>query len=209
VADTGNHKLRSVSPDGTVKTIAGSGGTKSVDAADPLAAEFTDPRGLAVGADGALYIADSGELRKLDGSGVVTLVSGAQPTGVALAADGTPYVIATRAAVVQRYAAGALTTVAGVLNAFGDEDGDATQARLRPADGIAVDGDRVVFTDSANHKLRVWQQQRGVQTLAGGHGSTRDLQAPRGVLVAPDGYIVADTGNHRIVRVRRVDDVGN
>jgi sugar lactone lactonase YvrE len=209
VADTGNHKLRSVSPDGTVKTIAGSGGAKSVDAAEPLAAEFTDPRGLAVGADGALYIADSGELRKLDGSGVVTLVSGAQPTGVALAADGTPYVIATRAAVVQRYAAGALTTVAGVLNAFGDEDGDATQARLRPADGIAVDGDRVVFTDSANHKLRVWQQQRGVQTLAGGHGSTRDLQAPRGVLVAPDGYIVADTGNHRIVRVRRVDDVGN
>jgi sugar lactone lactonase YvrE len=203
VADTGNHMLRTVSPDGTVKTIAGTGKSKTEDAADALAATFSDPRGLALGADGTLYIADSGELRKLAGNAVVTLASGSQPTGVALAADGTVYVIATRGGVIQRFADGGLSTVAGQFNAFGDDDGDAAHARLRPADGIAVDGDRVVFTDSANHKLRVWRQDSGVQTLAGGRGSVDELQAPRGVLVAPDGYIVADTGNHRIVRVRR------
>jgi sugar lactone lactonase YvrE len=203
VADTGNHKLRSVSPDGTVKTIAGNGKAKSDDAADALSASFTDPRGLALAADGTLYIADAGELRKLAGHAVVTLTSASEPTGVALAADGTIYLIATRAAVVQRYVDGGLDTVAGQFNAFGDADGAAADARLRPADGIALDGDRVVFTDSANHKLRVWQQDTGVLTLAGSDGTTLELQAPRGVLVAPDGYIVADTGNHRIVRVRR------
>jgi sugar lactone lactonase YvrE len=203
VADTGNQKLRSVSPDGTVTTIAGNGKAKSEDAADALSASFNDPRGLALGADGTLFIADAGGLRKLAGHAVVSLTSAAQPTGVALAADGTLYVIATRAGVVQRYAGGGLDTVAGQFNAFGDDDDDAAHARLRPADGIALDGDRVVFTDSANHKLRVWQKDTGVQTLAGGRGSVDELQAPRGVLVAPDGYIVADTGNHRIVRVRR------
>jgi hypothetical protein len=30
-----------------------------------------------------------------------------------------------------------------------------------------------------------------------------DLQSPRGVVVSSKGYIVADTGNHRIVLVPR------
>lgn len=92
----------------------------------------------------------------------------------------------------------------GVDGKFGDLDGDAQQTRLRPADGIAMDGDSVVFTDSANHKLRRYDpDSKTVTTLAGSSANVSDLQSPRGVIVTNKGYIVADTGNHRIVRVAR------
>src|SRR5262249_1183479 len=82
---------------------------------------------------------------------------------------------------------------------FGDRDGAGADARLRPADGIALDQERglVVFTDSANHKLRALSLSDGsVSTLAGGE-TTRDLQMPRRAIVTADAYIVADTRNHQ------------
>jgi streptogramin lyase len=94
--------------------------------------------------------------------------------------------------------------IAGSSQHFGDSDGASGDARLRPADGIALDGERLVFTDSANHKLRQLDLRSGyVTTIAGSGVSAHDLQMPRGVLVTPDAYIVADTGNHRIVRIAR------
>ena len=67
-----------------------------------------------------------------------------------------------------------------------------------------MDGDAVVFTDSANHKLRKFDPAtKTVTTLAGSSNNVLDLQSPRGVIVTDKGYIVADTGNHRIVLVPR------
>ena len=79
VADTGNHLIRRVSPQGEVSTLAGDvhyegtdrgygpeagrtdekyfGGYRDGPGAQ---ARFNNPRGLAIGPDGALYVADSG-----------------------------------------------------------------------------------------------------------------------------------------------------
>jgi sugar lactone lactonase YvrE len=202
VADMGNNRIRRVSSNGSVTTIAG-GRSGDNDSANPLEAQFKTPRGLAIDAGGKIYVAAQ-NLRAIDATGVSTAASVDQATGVAVAADGVVYVIATHGGVIQRYDGNTLT-IAGTSRQFGDDDGDGYVGRvqLRPADGITVDGDSVVFTDSANHKLRAWRPDSGVVTLAGGEGSTLDLQMPRGVVSTPDGYLVADTGNHRIVRVRR------
>jgi sugar lactone lactonase YvrE len=64
IADTGNNRVRRVSSDGTISTVAGSG-TKgfSGDGGTAGKAQLSGPTGVAIGPDGALYIADSGNDR--------------------------------------------------------------------------------------------------------------------------------------------------
>ena len=52
-----SHRVRVVSPDGVVATLAGSGAPGYSDGAGALA-RFDTPRGIALAPDGALYIAD-------------------------------------------------------------------------------------------------------------------------------------------------------
>jgi sugar lactone lactonase YvrE len=59
VADTGNHRLRRVEQGGAVTTIAGTGEPTVFDG--PLfAASFDEPTGVAVAADGAIYVVEAG-----------------------------------------------------------------------------------------------------------------------------------------------------
>jgi sugar lactone lactonase YvrE len=61
VADTGNHRIRRVAPDGTTTTLAGGAvGHKDGQGAE---AAFNGPTGIALGADGTIYVADAGNQR--------------------------------------------------------------------------------------------------------------------------------------------------
>jgi sugar lactone lactonase YvrE len=86
VADQGNHAIRRVSTTGVVSTVAGTGIAGFVNG--PVAsAQFSSPRGLAVGKDGTIYVADreNRRIRVISTSGNVTTLSG---TGAAGSADG-------------------------------------------------------------------------------------------------------------------------
>jgi DNA-binding beta-propeller fold protein YncE len=108
VADTGNHRLRRVAQNGSVRTIAGTG-EPSVKDGLLFTASFNEPVGVAVEKDGTIYVADArGAALRLCGWGifpqVLTLAGGDgagfqdgsiewarmnRPTGIALASDGT------------------------------------------------------------------------------------------------------------------------
>ena len=60
IADTGNHALRQVTPDGQVITLAGRPDAPGSDDGSDGMARFNQPWGLALDAQGRLYIADSG-----------------------------------------------------------------------------------------------------------------------------------------------------
>ncbi len=58
IADTGNHRLRRVTLEGAVTTIAGTGEAGAADGR-PEAATFNEPTGLTIDAGGSLYVADA------------------------------------------------------------------------------------------------------------------------------------------------------
>ncbi|MBU6429718.1 MAG: hypothetical protein KGR26_11945 [Cyanobacteria bacterium REEB65] len=85
VADSGNHSIRRVDPDGMVTTLAGSG---AAGLCDGPAAQFDAPAGVAVAANGAIEVADTGNnvIRQIAG-GETTTLAGSDTAGFI---DGPP-----------------------------------------------------------------------------------------------------------------------
>ncbi len=82
IADTENERVRVVTPDGIINTIAGNG-TESFADGPALQAEFSSPSGIAVDAAGSIYVADKGNsrIRKiLPGGTVITIAGNGLPT---------------------------------------------------------------------------------------------------------------------------------
>jgi hypothetical protein len=65
IADTGHHRIRKVSPDGTITTVAGNGSASGAlgDGGAATSATLSLPAGIALDAQGNLFIADSGHAR--------------------------------------------------------------------------------------------------------------------------------------------------
>jgi sugar lactone lactonase YvrE len=120
VADTGNHAIRLITPARAVSTLAGGPGVAGADDGAVASARFNAPTGLLVDANGAVFVADTGNslIREIDSGAVSTLAgspdsahapAGAShqdgpgaaawfdhPTGIALNADGSLLYIADR-----------------------------------------------------------------------------------------------------------------
>jgi len=194
--------------------------------------DLSSPRGLALGADGTLYIADRLAARILavhpDGD-VVTLVDHRtcggpaacmrRPEGLALGPDGTLLVADGQAGRIFRVTPGAVgdgavSVVAGDPGGVPPASGlPATEARFAEPAGVAVSGTGDVFVSDWPER-RVWRIARG-GTLSpavgnGRAGSSGDgglatgarLRAPRGLAVAGGRLYVADAADQR---VRAVD----
>ncbi len=82
VADTGNHAIRKISPQGAVSTLAGDGTPGFADGAGALA-RFNGPMGVAVASDGRVYVADTwnDRIRVIATDGTVTTLAGGGSPG--------------------------------------------------------------------------------------------------------------------------------
>lgn len=114
IADALNHRIRQVRPDGVITTVAGTGTAGySGDGGPAAQASLNTPYGVAVDAQGSVYIADWGNrrIRCVGTDGDITTVAGNgtesysgdgslatetgmdQPWGVAIDASGTLYML--------------------------------------------------------------------------------------------------------------------
>lgn len=108
VADSGNNRVRAISPSGTITTIAGNGNGGNGGVGGPaIGANVSDPVAVALGGQGQIYIADMNGLQQVSPSGVLTTlvpsgsghmltIKGKQnsfsPTAVAVGGSGDLYV---------------------------------------------------------------------------------------------------------------------
>ena len=79
IADAENHRIRQVSPDGVIRTVAGNGlGGFSGDGGPATNASLEFPQGVAVDAAGNLFIADAENhrIRQVSPDGVIRTVAG-------------------------------------------------------------------------------------------------------------------------------------
>ncbi|MYM67672.1 gluconolaconase [Pseudoduganella sp. FT55W] len=166
VADTYNDRIRRVAPDGTVTTIAGG---KRAGKADGAAAQalFDTPTGIALAANGDLYIADTANhaIRKLDKDGNVSTVAAAKeddrdsllrsPVGIALTKDGFLYLASSaHGRVAQITPAGEVAALQDVDHPAQPNVGADGGVRLYSPRGIAVSKDGSLFvTDGATFRL--------------------------------------------------------
>lgn len=209
----------------TVFTLAGDG-TAGVRDGSPYSARFSDPFGVAVAADGSLYVADAGDaqrVRRIMPDGTVSTVAGGElgyadgpgasarfstPSGIAVTPDNVVYLADTGNNAIRRITPdGQVRTAAGSLTP-GYRDGPAADARFNGPIGIAVDpGGRVIVADAYNDRIRVLQRDGAVATIAGSGGpgyvdgpaAEAKFDTPCGVAIDGAGNIyVADSGNGAI-----------
>jgi len=77
VSDTNNNRIRKITPEGVVTTLAGGGSQGSSDGSG-TAARFNEPHGIGIDSSGNLYVADFGNntIRKVTPTGMVSTLAG-------------------------------------------------------------------------------------------------------------------------------------
>jgi uncharacterized protein (TIGR03437 family) len=228
IADSGNNRVRMVSS-GVITTVAGNGTPGfSGDHSSATGAELYGPSGVAVDANGNLYIADyfNNRVRMVSG-GVITTVAGngtsgsggdngpaisaqlSGPRGVAVDAAGNLYIADSANNRIREVSGGVITTVAGGgAFALGD-GGPATKAVMSLPTAVAVDiAGNLYIADSGNNRLR--KVAGGIITTIAGDGTGSfsgdggpsifaELDNPYGVAANASGTVYfADSANNRV-----------
>ncbi|MEZ0184747.1 NHL repeat-containing protein, partial [Flavobacterium oncorhynchi] len=225
VADQSNHKIRKITPAGTVTTLAGS--TEGFADGTATTAQFSNPSGVVVDALGNLYVAEQSnhKIRKITPGGEVTTLAGSTrgfedgigtqakfnlPVGVAADASGNVYVAdALNNRICKITQSGEVTTLAGGTSGFADGAGSA--AKFIWPNGVAVDAlGNIYVADRGNHKIRKITPSGEVTTLAGsgaqgfadGTGTGAQFSIPSGVAVDALGNVyVTDMTNFKIRKI--------
>ncbi len=194
VADTNNHSIRKVTPEGSVLTIAGFTGTTGNANGDGSISSFNFPRSIAIDSSRSLYVAelDSKSIRKIQQSalGKVTvsilpsvgtqvqglaignLVNGSKNIYAALASLGNPksgLAPASMIGMANSSAPGQLAATFGSKTGeVGSLDGSADSARFNMPQGVTIDSQGNVYVaDTLNSTIRKISPAGEVSTIAG------------------------------------------
>ncbi|WP_405642440.1 RICIN domain-containing protein [Streptomyces uncialis] len=235
-SDFNNHRVRRITTDGKISTVAGTGVAGfSGDNGPAAAAQLNGPREVVVDSAGAVHVVDSnnhrvrrittdGKISTLAGTGVAgfsgdggpaTAARLNLPLGVAMDSSGVLYLADYNNHRVRRITTdGKISTVAGTgVAGFGGDNGPAGPAQLRNPYALAVDSaDALYIADSGNHRVRKVTGDGKISTVAGtgvagfggdgGPALSAQLNLPLGVAVDSSGVLyVADARNHRVRRI--------
>jgi len=178
IADTSNDRIRKVDTDGIITTVVGTGVQGGDgDGGPALAAELDQPRTMAWGPGGELYITEPKihRIRKVDADGVITRLAGTSvagfsgdggpavdaqldtPRGIDVDADGVVYIADSGNQRIRRIGTdGVITTIAGSDRQASDGDGGpAADADFAGPRAVAVFGHDLYVADTYGNRIRV------------------------------------------------------
>jgi trimeric autotransporter adhesin len=194
LADVANARVRKVTPEGIITTVAGIGspGRSSPFSGDgglATLARLHRPNDVAVDPSGNLFIADSSNarVRKVDTKGVITTVAGTgqftpavdggpatqaaicHPGAIAVDGRGNLFLSDTFCQRIRKVTPnGTITTVAGGGIADPGDGGPAVVAKLTWSDGLAVDpAGNLFFSERERNRVRKVDAKGVITTVAG------------------------------------------
>jgi uncharacterized protein (TIGR03437 family) len=177
IADQGAHRVRIVSPAGTINTYAGNGTAAfSGDGGQATAAALNNPTALSTDSAGNVYIDDqfNNRVRKVDANGFIETVAGngtsafggdggsatsasfSFPGSVVADRGGNLFIVDTLANRIRKVTDGIITTVAGTgTQGFGGDNGPPLQDMFNAAFAIALDpSGNLYIGDTGNNRIR-------------------------------------------------------
>ncbi|MBA3247929.1 MAG: NHL repeat-containing protein [Pyrinomonadaceae bacterium] len=224
VADTGNNRIRKITPEGVVTTIAGDGNAGHRDG-PANSAQFNGPVGIAVDKAGIVYVADTyndsirainadGQVKTLAGGGTPgyrdgDVLTGAlfdTPCAIAATPDGELFIADTGNHRIRKLASnGQVSTVE-----LKTEDG-AVSATLSSPIGLALTHDNFVYvTEARGGRVKQITPDGTMRHLSGIGSGFADgdglrgarFNHPTGIAVGDDGLLfIADSANHLLRQV--------
>ena len=220
IADTGNHEIRKVSPQGIITKIAGTGNPAyDGDNGTVATAAFSSPSGVAVDHLGNIYVADTGNQRNrlISPSGITSVFARAtrsqrilwrwppaataevnSPGTLLFDTAGYLYIADIGNDRVRRISpAGVITNFAGsgTVGAGGD-GGYAIDANLN-LQAIGIDPqNNVIIADGGNYRVRFVTPSNGFITTIGGNGLI--AYNPTNLLISGNTVYFSDSTANRV-----------
>jgi M6 family metalloprotease-like protein len=188
ISDNATNRVWRVAADGSISTFAGTGQyALGGDGHSAVSAGVPAPNGLAVAADGSVFIAAYCEVRKVDPTGVISIYAGSSScgfadnasavkaqfsvlAGMAIDAVGNLYVADPSNQRVRKIGLdGSVTTVAGTGKSGAPVDGGpATSSPLNGPSDVAVDAaGNLYIADRSNYCVRMVTPDGTISTIAG------------------------------------------
>lgn len=222
ISDTGNHVIRQIQ-DGQVTTFAGTAGKPgAVDKKAAKQVSFNRPTGMALGDDGTVYVADTGNhtIRAIDSKGNVTTLAGAagkpgtkvgscaasrfrEPTGL-FYDKGVLYVADSGNHRICSIANGKVKVVAGSASGEeGDASGKALQAALSNPQQIVAYQGVLYIADTGNGCLKRLKGGKLKTILAANSRREGRIPAqPRALMVRNSYLFFGDAFNGDVCRMK-------
>lgn len=211
VADAGNFRIKKITPNGTVSTLAGNG-TTGIDDGVGTFATFIGVEQLAIDSLDNIYVSDAGSglLRKINtGNGVVTTIYKSAYVSNAIAIDNSNNIYFHLFSSLNKISPDeTISLFAG--SGFGFADGTSNNAKFAELTSLIIDASGTIFgTDSGNQRIRKITADGVVSTIAGstagftdGTGISAHFNSPSGITVDSQGNLyVVDSNNHSIRKI--------